>query len=95
MKTPYINEFGGHVQAQTTIADDGSGTSKYNIGVVLNFFLYSEIINIYADPWPRANLTLKVNGSFTYDYDVGTLVPVSGASVPISIDVTGFNWIRY
>ena len=91
MKTPYINEIGGHVQVQTTITvDDISG--KYAVNTNLNFFLYSELINIYAVAWTRPGLTLRVNGSFTYDYDIGKSTSGTNTVFINNFDVNVFNW---
>lgn len=97
MKTPYINEIGGHVKVFSEIIDNPP--SKYDISVTLTFKLYSEIINIYADAWPRlpsstpaSTLRLKVSGSFIYDHEVGKNAAVSNVNIPISLDVAVFNW---
>ena len=96
MKTPYINEIGGHVQVKTTIQ---ANLPKYNISTQINFWLYSELINIYATAWPRlpssipaSTLRLNVTGTFKYDYLIGKLAAKTGVTVPINIDVNAFSW---
>ena len=96
MKTPYINEIGGHVQVKSTIL---ANLPKYNISIDLKFWLYSELINIYATAWPRlpssapaSTLRLNVTGSFIYDYNIGKVAPVTDVTVPINLDVDAFSW---
>lgn len=87
-KTPYINEFGGEVQLHTEIV---LNAPKYDIAVNLNFYLYSEIINIYAANWVTP-LRLNVKGSFTYDYNIGNLGAVVNQTQAINVDINAFNW---
>lgn len=89
-KTPYINEIGGNVTAFSQITTNVGNPAKFDLSTTLTFKLYSEIVNIYAST-QSATLCLRVIGSFTYDYDVGSASNANN-SVPFDIVVNSFNW---